>query len=94
MRISYRRCVRQSDFYDWRRAFADDRNGLADLDSFLNADRPKFIARYAVSLDRIAPVEQSHQFRDRKRVLWLLALAAGAGRYEDNGLIHGANPFP
>ena len=72
-------------------AFGDHR--LAELDAFLNADRPKFIARHAVSLDWMAAVEQSHQVRDRKRVLWLFALAARACRYEDNGLNHDANPF-
>jgi hypothetical protein len=86
------RCVRRCDSDDRRRAFADPCNRLAEFDSFLNVDRPKFIAWHAVSLDRIAAVEQSHQVRDRKRVLWLFALAARACRYEDNGLSHGAIP--
>ena len=43
-----------------RRVFGDHRNRLAEFDSFVNADRPKFIARHAVGLDRIAAVEQSH----------------------------------
>jgi hypothetical protein len=75
------------------RAFAGRRNRLAEFDSFFKADRPKFIARHAVSLDRIATVEQSQQVRDRKRVLWLFAPAARACRYEDNGLSHGENLF-
>ena len=75
------------------RAFAGRRNRRAEFDSFFKTDRPKFIARHAVSLDRIATVEQSQQVRDRKRVLWLFAPAARACRYEDNGLSHGENLF-
>jgi hypothetical protein len=93
MRTFGRVLCQQCDSADLRRAFGDHRNRLAEFDSFLNAYRPKSIAWHAVSFDRIATAEQSHQVRDRKRVLWLFALAAWACRYEDNGLSHGANPF-
>ena len=93
MRIFRRTLPHQCNSADRRRAFRDHRNRLAELDSFLNTYRPKLLARDAVSLDPITTAEQSHQVRDRKRVLWLLALAARACRYEDNGLSHGANPF-
>ena len=73
---------------------ADHRKRLANFASFSKADKPKFIARHAVSLDRIAAVEQSQQVRDGKRVLWLFALAARACRYEDDGLSQGATFLP
>jgi len=75
------------------RCVSADHDQVGEFTAFSHADRPQLVAGDAVRLNRVSAPEQSPQQPDAKCVLWLFAVAVWAGRYEDNGLSHGAALF-
>ena len=76
-----------------RRSSPSSCDHLAKLDSFLNAQSPKFIAKDTVCIDRRAAVEQAHQSGERIVILELFALAPRTRGCEDDSVTHGVKTY-
>ena len=67
-------------------------DNFAKLDALLNLYEPVLVADLAIRFDWMTGLEQSVQGGDVESLLYLLALAYGAYRCEDNRFTHGGNP--